>query len=189
MLIVFTVPWEFILFNFDTKYQIYAPKIRCRNYRKGCRRNAELQPKSQNLRASEHVFRGSVRKSFRKEVLLHQMKCNFICKHFASNPINTYVCCYWASNACICCCTIFCCWLCACDCCEKTCRTLLTCLCCPIQISLNSALSSTFKFSSCSRLVTFSFLKILALRRLDLFSCRPHLSVIWRVSLKLFMAI
>ena len=155
MLIVFTVPWEFILFNFDTKYQIYVPKIRCRNYRKGCRRNAELQPKSQNLRASEHVFRGSVRKSFRKEVLLYQMKCNFICKHFASNPINTYVCCYWASNACICCCTIFCCWLCACDCCEKTCRTLLTCLCCPIQISLNSALSSTFKFSSCSRLVTF----------------------------------
>ena len=34
-----------------------------------------------------------------------------------------------------------------------------------------------------------SFLKILALRRLYLFSCRPYFSVIWRVSLKLFMAI
>ena len=115
------------------------------------------------------------------------MKCNFICKHFASNPINTYVCCYWASNACICCSTIFCCWLCACDCCEKTCRTLLTCLCCPIQISLNFLL--LLSLVPVLELSHSSFLKILALRRLYLFSCRPYFSVIWRVSLKLFMAI
>ena len=42
--------------------------------------------KSQNLPESENVFRGSIRKSFRKEFLLHQMKCNFLCKIFASNP-------------------------------------------------------------------------------------------------------
>ena len=136
--------WKVVYCFLKTLQDLFCPNIVTKIIKKAAGRNSGLCKLWQKLSfwALKHVFNRSIGKSFRKKLLLHQMRYYFLLQNqylFASNPMSVCICCsYCANNACICCCIISCCWI---------CWLIADLNFLLIQVFLNSALCFVFQFT------------------------------------------